>query len=131
MNVLIVDPDPLFRAGLIQILRSLAVGSNISEAGDLYEVERRLDEFSGLDLVLADVQVLEFKLLLRKNAITKILTNIPVLIISAPESREYALETIKLGAQGFIPKSANRLERFQIIRGHTLRQRRNFGILPA
>ena len=102
--------------GIIQILRSLAVGSNISEAGDLYEVERRLDEFSGLDLVLADVQVLEFKLLLRKNAITKILTNIPVLIISAPESREYALETIKLGAQGFIPKSANRLEFAQALR---------------
>ncbi len=116
MNVLIVDAHPIFRAGLKQLLDTLDVRSSTLEARDPDEVERRLAVLPELDLVLADLPISERKPMLRVSTIINSLPNVPVIIISAIESREYALEAINLGAQGFIPKSATRDEMVQGLR---------------
>ena len=48
--------------------------------------------------------------------ISEALPNVPVVIFSTIETRDHALKAISLGAQGFISKSANRVEIVQGLR---------------
>ena len=116
MNVLIIDAHPVFRAGLKQILSTLVNGPTIFEACDIDEVERPLGQLPEFDLVLADISIFERDPMLCVRTIIGSLPNVPVIIISAIESREHALEAINLGAQGFIPKTASRDEIVQGLR---------------
>ena len=107
MNILIVDAHPIFRAGLVRLVNELNVRATIFEARDPDEVKQRLAGIPNLDLVLADIPESEVEPAHRISTVTSYLPDVPVVMISAIESRECAMETIDMGAQGFIPKSAS------------------------
>ena len=116
MNVLILDNHPIFRAGLVQILNSLDMRLSIREARAFDEFTQHQAELSDLDLVLADLAIFEPEPMQRVSTIVDSVENIPVVMVSEVESREYALEAINLGAQGFIPKSAQEDEFAECLR---------------
>ena len=110
MNVPIIDAHPLFRAGLKQLLYAVDGNSIAYEARDPDEIEQCLAVLPKLDLVLADLPIFDREPMLGLRTIINSLPDVPMIIISTIETREYALEAINIGAQGFIPKSASRDE---------------------
>jgi DNA-binding NarL/FixJ family response regulator len=110
MNILIIDRHPVFRAGLIDVLGSLEARPNVYQVRALDELERSGTAPIKLELVLADLPISEPDPMRRVETLVTTFEDVPVIIVSEVEYRQYALEAINLGAQGFIPKSAPQME---------------------
>ena len=116
MNILIIEAHPIFCAGLVQILNTLNVRLTITEARTLDDFKRDQTAPGDLDLVLADLPLSGPNPMHRLDTLVNAFDGIPVVVISEAESRKCALEAINLGAQGFIPKSAQKDEFVQCLR---------------
>jgi len=139
MKVLVVDDHVLIREALRGILRELkGKATIIIEAQDSRHAERQIEQHADVELVVLDLGLPDrdgFAVLaeLRERHPT-----VPVVVLSAYHDRERVTRALKLGALGFIPKSAQRevmLSAFnlvfsggihippQILRADTARQR--------
>lgn len=103
LEILLVDDHDIVRLGLRHILE--AEGARVEEASSgetclERSVARRFDTML-LDISLPRMDGLQVVSLLRKSGST-----IPVLFLSLHPEETYALRAIKLGAQGYLGKSA-------------------------
>lgn len=108
INVLICDDHHVVRQGIKQMLSEAADIHVVAEAGDgeaaLACVTARRNE---LNVVLMDIALPGRDGLDVLQAIKKSYPDLPVLMLSTYPERQYAARCIKLGAAGYLTKSAD------------------------
>ena len=104
-RILIADDHPMVRAGLRQLLLE---DRSISEIGEAASGNETLDKLrsGSWDLLLLDISMPDRSGLdiLRHVRATHAATK--VLILSALSERQYALNVLRAGASGYLPKNA-------------------------
>jgi len=107
MKILLADDHKLVRAGLVLVLKQMDHSVDILEAGSGREAIEIAAENGDLDLVLMDLDLPEGNGLEAMGAIKSENPALPVVILSALEDQSMVSRAMKLGARGFIPKSAS------------------------
>ena len=110
IRILIGDDHRIVREGLKQVLADapeVAVLSEAQTGPQVLEQVRMLGGSAGLDLVLLDIAMpgidgLEVLQILRREH-----PALPVLMLSTYPEKQYAVRSIKLGAGGYLNKSAD------------------------
>ena len=104
-SVLLVDDHVLVRAGLRALIDMIEGIDVIGEAGDGQEA-LRLVEILRPDVVLLDITMPGINGLAALSEITERFSDVRVIMLTMHEAREYAIQSLRGGAAGFIPKSA-------------------------
>ena len=112
VRVLIGDDHRIVRAGIKQVLADAPDLLVVAEASTgpevLAKVQRlRTSEAGGLDVVLLDIAMPGLDGLDVLQAIKRDHPRLPVLMLSTYPERQYAARCIKLGASGYLNKSAD------------------------
>ncbi len=107
MKVLIADDHPLFRASIIHAMNLLEDDLTIVEADDFEAAAKIAEAQKDFDLVLLDLIMPGMEPLEGLQRIIALLPKAPVVVVSAIENRRDALQTIDLGATGYIPKTVS------------------------
>lgn len=110
MKVLIADDHPLFRSSLKHVLQSLEDDVVVIEAGDFEEAAKIATDDKSFDIVLLDLIMPGMEPIEGLQRMIGLLPRVPVVVISAIENRRDALQTIDLGATGYIPKTVTEEE---------------------
>jgi DNA-binding NarL/FixJ family response regulator len=105
MRYLIVDDHPFIRKGLIHVLQNEICdrGLVIDEA-DSFDTAMEKIRFHEYDIVTVDISLSGKSGVHLLKQIKEEKPQLPVLIISTHGEDQYALETIKLGAAGYMSK---------------------------
>jgi DNA-binding NarL/FixJ family response regulator len=112
VRVLIGDDHRIVRAGIKQVLADapdLLVVAEASTGPEVIELVQRLrsGDAGGLDVVLLDIAMPGLDGLDVLQAIKRDHPRLPVLMLSTYPERQYAARCIKLGAAGYLNKSAD------------------------
>ncbi len=113
-RVLLVDDHALVRAGVRALVGDFDGIEVIGEAGNGAEALTLIKSLHP-DLVLLDITMPEMNGLATLEEITKRFPNVRVIMLTMHEAREYAIQSLRAGAAGFIPKSAASAELKQAI----------------
>lgn len=106
IRVLIVDDHTLFRKGLKEILLDLPFIQECKEAKDGYEAVKFVEK-EHFDLVFLDIAMPQIDGLETLRRIKTINPDIKTLLISMYPEEQYASRALKLGANGYMTKSAD------------------------
>jgi DNA-binding NarL/FixJ family response regulator len=121
-RVLLVDDHALVRAGIRALIDTLDGVEVVAEAGNGREALQQVEEFAP-DLVLLDLTMPEMNGFEVLEQIVRRFPQVRVIILTMHEAREYTIRALRLGAAGFIPKSAAANELKQgiesVMRGET------------
>ncbi|MEX0732405.1 MAG: response regulator transcription factor [Aquisalimonadaceae bacterium] len=104
MNVLLVDHGTMFCDGLASLLERLHPQVEIIKVSGCRDVVTVAAERSS-DLILLDLEAPNTRGLEELRSLTRQCPDVPVAVISGTEDAEVALQAIRNGARGFIPKS--------------------------
>lgn len=104
-RVLLVDDHALVRAGICALIGMIDGVEVVGEAGDAVEALRMIDKLNP-DLVLLDITLPGMSGLKVLDEITARYPTVRVIMLTMHEAREYAIQSLRAGAAGFIPKSA-------------------------
>lgn len=110
VRVLIGDDHRIVREGLKQVLADAPELTVVAEAQDgaqVLEQVASLNGRAGLDLVLLDVAMPGLDGLDVLQRLCAAFPDLPVLMLSTYPERQYAVRCIKLGARGYLHKSAD------------------------
>jgi len=107
IRVLICDDHLIVRQGIKQMLLDAGEITVVGEAGNGPDALRLVREATGLDVVLMDIAMplrdgLDVLRQLRNE-----FPRLPVLMLSTYPDKQYALRSLKLGAAGYLNKSAD------------------------
>ncbi|KGR74587.1 response regulator transcription factor [Ureibacillus sinduriensis] len=105
VRILLVEDQAIVRNGLKLILEQDEEFQVIVEAGNGIEALSRL-EHTHVDLVLMDVRMPEMNGIEATKRIKSLYPNLKVIILTTFEDDEYAYQTLKDGANGFLLKSS-------------------------
>jgi DNA-binding NarL/FixJ family response regulator len=108
MKVLIVDDHALIRDALGGLLKKLKRGIAIFEAPDSKETLRVLEAEPDIKLVLLDLNLPDCHGLSLLREMRERFPSTAVVVLSALQDSAHIKEALKLGALGYIPKSARR-----------------------
>ncbi len=125
-KILLVDDDPFFRDGLIDILND--EGYSVTEAEDGKIALEILEKQSHYDLVLLDLNLPRISGMQVMETVADLYPELPVLIISGAGTIPKAVEATKMGAYDFIEKDDDPRKtiikvRNAIEKSHLLKQR--------
>ena len=110
VKILIGDDHRIVREGLKQVLADAPEIEVVAEAETGPDILQRVDALggdSGLDAVLLDIALPGRDGLDVLQALKKSWPRLPVLMLSTYPEKQYAVRCIKLGAAGYLNKSAN------------------------
>ncbi|HEB54877.1 MAG TPA: response regulator transcription factor [Gammaproteobacteria bacterium] len=105
-NILLIDDHPLYRDALRPVIHQLARRVNIFEASCITDAFRLIDEQPELDLVLLDLILPDGGGLKSLLSVSQLLSNTPIVVISACDNHNLVIQLLNAGARGYIPKSA-------------------------
>src|SRR5262245_60594416 len=108
MKFLVVDDHELIREAMRGALKQLDAEATILEAADSRQAMPLIEENIDLDLILLDLNLPDrdgFSMLVE---LRKTHPSVSVVVMSAQQDQESVVKALKLGASGFIPKSATR-----------------------
>jgi DNA-binding NarL/FixJ family response regulator len=117
IRIVIVDDHPVVREGTAALLRERPGLDVVSTAGSLEEAEPLLDD-RAVDVVLLDIRLgtsSGFDLLARPPAPS--ITRPPIVVVTAYDYPQYAEAAVRLGAAGFVLKTAPLDDLVEVIRG--------------
>jgi DNA-binding NarL/FixJ family response regulator len=103
VGVLIVDDDPLVRAGLAMMLRGAPDIHVVAEAGDGSEVLAMVDRYAP-DVVLMDIRMPAMDGLAATEALRARRHAPEVIILTTFDADEHVLRALRAGAAGFVLK---------------------------
>lgn len=106
LNLLLVDDHALFREGLTHVLSKLSAAVRVFEAADARAAMEALMGRDDLDLILLDLALPDAKPFEVLEAARRLQPQVPVVVISAAESRFEIDRARTLGAQGYVFKSS-------------------------
>jgi len=112
VRILIADDHELFRDGLRLVLSDLGPEVSVAEAGTYDETLALLrpvaeDTEPPVGVVLLDLVMPGMRWTDGLAALKETAPDVPVVILSASQDRRLVLETVRLGAAGFIPKTSS------------------------
>jgi len=107
MKILLVDDHKLVRAGLVLVLQQMEPGVELLEAGTGREGIELVHGSADLDLVLMDLDLPGGSGFDALSVLNDQTPDLPVVILSAMDDPSMVARAMKLGARGFIPKSAS------------------------
>lgn len=106
VKVLVIDDHPLFRDALeLALIKSKVAPENIQTFSNITDAIAAMRQAS-YSLVLLDLNLADSKDFEGLSKIRAINNTIPVIIVSATESKEAFTTAAALGASGYIPKSS-------------------------
>ena len=105
IRALIADDHALVRAGIRALVEKIDNVSVIAETGEGGEALRLIKELKP-DVVLLDVTMPGLSGLEVLAESRKHLPNVRVIILTVHDEAEYAMQALRAGAAGFLPKSA-------------------------
>ena len=115
IRVLIVDDEPLIRAGLRAIIDAEDDLEVVGEAGDGAEVPALVSRHRP-DIVLMDVRLPSIDGIQATRRLASSGTQVKVLVITTFENDDYVYEALRAGASGFLLKRARPQEVIEAIR---------------
>ncbi|GGU64569.1 response regulator [Lentzea flava] len=98
-RVLVVDDQPLFRAGLVALLNAAPDLTVVGEAADA-ETAVGLAQSCAPDVILLDIRLPGLA------ALTRVTKSARVLVLTSFDLDEYVQEALRLGAAGFVLKES-------------------------
>ncbi|MBF0457725.1 MAG: response regulator transcription factor [Nitrospirae bacterium] len=104
-KILLVDDHPIVREGIIKILHRQPDIETIIEAETSKEALSHLKK-SEFNVVILDISLPDKNGLLTLEQIKHDYPGLPVLILSMYPEEEYAIQSLKLGASGYLNKKA-------------------------
>lgn len=110
IRVLLGDDHRIVREGLKQVLADapeVEVRAEADSGPAVEEAVARLNGDAGLDLVMLDIALPDRDGLDVLQGLRKAWPRLPVLMLSTYPERQYAVRCIKLGASGYLNKSAD------------------------
>lgn len=117
MKLLLVDDHALFREGLKSILPQLSDELQLLEAASCGEGLRVLAENPGPDLLLLDLGLNDgTDRLSCLRRFREADSTLPIVVVSAHESRETIRGAMSAGANGYVPKSSSSVVVVQALR---------------
>ncbi len=108
MKILVVDDHALIREALRGVLKELKGDALVLEASDCGQTTRLIEEHPDLDLMLLDLTLPDGSGLGMLAGLRESHPAMSIVVLSALQDRDNVLKALDLGAQGFIPKSAQR-----------------------
>ncbi len=106
IRVLIIDDHPLFRAALeVALIKAEIEPGNIHAASDI-ATGIKIVENTALSLILLDLNLSDSQGFEGLSKIRGMSQTVPIIIISATESKQAYCTAKSLGASGYIPKSS-------------------------
>ena len=113
-RVLLADDHALVRAGIRALIDMIDGVEVVAEAGDGSEALRQIEKFLP-DVVLLDITMPGMSGFEVLKQINVRFPDARVIILTMHQAREYAIQALRAGAAGFIPKSAAAAELKQAI----------------
>jgi len=107
MKILVADDHALIRAGLSPLLTQLADGVRIVEAADLEQTRAALAVHPDIELALLDLQMPGMAGASSIAALRRAHPGLPLVVLSAEQSRGVIEAMLRAGAAGYVPKSAS------------------------
>lgn len=108
MHIILVDDHPLFREALHSMLRLGLPAVRIEEADSIERAQCVLAQKPQIDLIVLDLSMKGVDGFEGMVALRIRFPRIPILVCSALEEPRVVREALRLGAAGFVPKSAPR-----------------------
>jgi DNA-binding NarL/FixJ family response regulator len=105
IRVLLADDHALVRAGIRALLNTIEGVEVIAEAGDGREALRLMQELHP-DIVLLDITMPGLNGFEVLGESTKQLPDLRVIILTVHDAGEYAMQALRAGAAGYLPKTA-------------------------
>ena len=105
LKVLVVDDFPLFRRGVRDLLDEGFKDAKIGEASDAHEMLKLL-RLKPWDVAILDISMPGMNGLDALKQVKQEFPDLPVLILSMYPEEQYAIRTIKAGADGYLTKSS-------------------------
>lgn len=106
IKVLIVDDHTLFRKGLKEILLDLPSVGECKEAKDGFEAIKFVEK-ENFDLIILDIAMPQIDGLETLRRLKLIKPDLKILLISMYPEEQYATRALKMGANGYMTKSAD------------------------
>jgi DNA-binding NarL/FixJ family response regulator len=107
LKIILADDHTLFRGGFALLFKQLEAGSMVLEAGDLGAALELAASHPDADLMLLDLNMPGMNGTDGIRRVAEAYPQLPVIVLSASETKESVQEVIAAGALGFIPKSAS------------------------
>ncbi len=105
-TIVIADDHPLFRNALYQAVHMAVNNANLLEADTIDGLLALLEQTDDVDLLLLDLKMPGANGFSGLTHLRGLYPDLPVVVVSASEDEAVIRKAIKLGAMGFIPKSA-------------------------
>ena len=115
-KILVADDHEITRRGVRELIAETDPDAIVIEAYDGASCLRVVDEHSDLDLVLLDVNMPGSNVVDTFTSIRARNENVPVLVLTALTEVEYIIQTMKVGAAGFVQKHQAADELLQAMR---------------
>ncbi len=119
IRVLVADDHKLFRQGLISLIKTR--GDEVEVVGEAATGREavRVAEQLRPDVVLMDIYMPQGDGLHATKEIRERFPDIAVVMLTSSEEDEHLYEAVKLGASGYLLKSLDAVELFDLLRGIT------------
>lgn len=106
LRILISDDHQLYREGLAQLVNQLSDEPQIVQAGTYPETMSAISAGTPFDLILIDLKMPLMGEMAGVASIVRAAAGVPVMVVSAYETRDNVERAAAAGARGFLPKSA-------------------------
>ncbi|MCB1386954.1 MAG: response regulator transcription factor [Nitratireductor sp.] len=107
LTILVADDHPLFRDALQSAIDGLGRKVFVKMSGTFGEAIETLEDGSGADLLLLDLNMPGSQGLTGLTQIRTRFPDVPVVVVSATEDAATIRKSLRLGASGYVPKSSS------------------------
>jgi len=107
LKIILADDHALFRGGFALLFKQLEAGALVLEADNLAQALQLANLHPDADLMLLDLNMPGMNGPAGIRQAVEAFPQLPVIVLSASETRESVHAAIAAGALGFIPKSAS------------------------